>query len=484
MNIIQSLGQSAFRRRCILGTLLLGWLMRLALILRGGLFYNPDEYRYYRSIDFLHALVHGAWREALQVFYTYPQHNGSILVGAIPAFFQGLLDKVGLAPAQTMHFAAAILAVFPMLNALLGYGIMLRLNRSHAGAFLVLVVLTFSGTMTFYSRHLLPYYSSLTLALFVIWWMLNGKGGAWRYLIAGACSLGVFLIYNGFWYLSGALVGILALIRMPRLPSFFLRATLLAAGYLLGFAAVYGIGRTIDADFFRGLTYFSQTISQGDYADGWWIGWVHLFYAEGILLPLFALLALFSLRANRPSRLPLACVGLFYLLLLLGSIGLQKFVVYGRSMIPVYTVLVLAGVIGASRFWRDRPGAYVLLLALVLAQSLERYVGLFRQTFPSTILTRVQQTNPDLQLAYSVLGPQPHVDEAFMDPARFVLLNYRVLTPATGLASVPSGQTVDAWPHPASHPLYLYNGYTRDERVLLREADVRIRLIDTGALPD
>ena len=493
MNLVQELERRRFRWTCISGTLLLGWLMRLVLIARGGLFYNPDEYRYSRSIGFLHSLMQGDFAHALHFCYTYPQHNGSVLIGAIPAAIQGILDKLGWPPEQTMHIAAAIFALVPIANALLVYGIIRRLGRGHAAAFLGLFIMSVSCTMVYCSRHLLPYYSGLCVALLTTWWMLGNKPGTWRLVLAGAAAFAVFLVYNGFWSLSLALLGVLVLLRPPSHPSMPLRGAWLGLGYVLCFAGVYLVGQLAatpvsaggrGANFIRGLGYFSDTISQGDFADGWWLGWAHLFSAEGVLLPVLLVCAAFSFREGASARMPLFFVLGLYVLLVLGSVVLRHFVVYGRNMIPLYTALIIAGSVGASTLWRKQHGVFLAVLLVVILQSAFRYSRVVRQDFPAERLAEVKGKYPDLSLAFSVKGPRHHADGAYPDGGRYVFVNYRVLSPIQGAAPLPKGRVLHRWRHPVQDPLYRYNGYTRHERSILRQADVEMRLVDTRAEPE
>ncbi len=47
------------RNRLALAVVAAGWLVRLALILLGGQFCWPDEWRYYRGVELLSRLTHG-----------------------------------------------------------------------------------------------------------------------------------------------------------------------------------------------------------------------------------------------------------------------------------------------------------------------------------------------------------------------------------------------------------------------------------------
>jgi hypothetical protein len=58
------------------------------------------------------------------------------------------------------------------------------------------------------------------------------------------------------------------------------------------------------------------------------------------------------------------------------------------------------------------------------------------------------------------------------------------LSPIQGPAPLPKGRVLHQWRHPVQDPLYRYNGYTRHERSILRQADVEMRLVDTRAEPE
>ena len=54
------------RNRLALAVVAAGWLVRLTLILLGGQFCWPDEWRYYRGVELLSRMMHGEFAEPLR----------------------------------------------------------------------------------------------------------------------------------------------------------------------------------------------------------------------------------------------------------------------------------------------------------------------------------------------------------------------------------------------------------------------------------
>ena len=150
-------------------------IMRCVLIRSGGLFFNPDEFRYYRAINFLHHLKSGEVKEALAMFFIYAEHSGYMLVATIPAAVQGVLDAAfGRSPERSMAVAAIILSLFSVGNIALVYGIARRTGRSKREALVAMGLMAASGVMLHTSRHLLPYDVSLFFGLLAIW-LVHGR---------------------------------------------------------------------------------------------------------------------------------------------------------------------------------------------------------------------------------------------------------------------------------------------------------------------
>ena len=324
--------------------------LRWALILQGGLFFNPDEYRYHRAIDFLHQLKSGEVREALLMFYKYADHNGYMVIAAVPAALQGVLDVMGIPPERSMKLAAMMLSLFSVANLALVFAIARRTGRSKKEALLAMFLLAASCTMYRYSRHLLPYDISIFFALLTIY-LVHGSRSAKALFGCGVSAFLVFMTYNAFWTLSG-LVLVYALVQL--LAGEKKQFAWVVGGFLLLPLWQFVMAELLGYSYLQSLSNFSATITQGTWSEGWWLGWAYLWHSEHTLLLVWALGIglLLASRLERSVLYWLLLVVAMYLLLVLGSVVLQKFVVYGRSMrqlVPFICLLAAAGLMKKPR---------------------------------------------------------------------------------------------------------------------------------------
>ena len=454
-------------------------IMRCVLIRSGGLFFNPDEFRYYRAINFLHHLKSGEVKEALAMFFIYAEHSGYMLVATIPAAVQGVLDAAfGRSPERSMAVAAIILSLFSVGNIALVYGIARRTGRSKREALVAMGLMAASGAMLHTSRHLLPYDVSLFFGLLAIW-LVHGRRSLLATFGMGLCVFMVFMSYNAYWILAG-LVGVYAGIQLLMDPERRWKTLpVLAGGALLLPIAQMVLASSMGYSYLQSLKNFSATITQGTWSEGWWIGWAYLWHAEHVLLLvwLVGVAWLCRCRRERSSFYWIGFVVATYLLLVLGSVVFHTFVVYGRSMrpmIPFICLLAAGGLISMRPRWRTG------LLVIVGLQALWHFSVFLQQRFPGDVLLEAKEFyKDDLSVALAVTGPALHVEDYLLGPSPFVLVNHRVLTPVTGTNAVPAGKVIFSTPHPFQSKLYQYNGLGAEERRIIDSSDQSIRIIDT-----
>lgn len=472
-------------RKVYWGILLASIALRWILIAQGGLFFNPDEYRYNRAILLLHHLKNGELTEAGSLFFKYADHSGFMLVGALPAAVQGILDTMGIPPEETMPVAAMLLSLFSVANLALVYAIARRTGRSQKESLLAMFLMACACTMYRYSRHLLPYDISIFFALAAIL-LVHGRRNFSRMVACGLCGFMVFMTYNAFWTLAALMMlyAVIEVFNACRKESAGLEwraCTCWVGGLLFGFVLLpllqMIMGQLMGYSYLQSLTNFSETITQGTWGEGWWIGWAYLWHSEGINLCVWGLgIAWLLAQKNERSTMHwMALVLVMFALLVVGSVGIQKFVVYGRSMrqmIPFVCLLAAAGLI-------RHPRLLPAILMIVVLQTAWSFVSVARQHFPGDVLAKIQSDYEDLSVGLAVTGPELHVDDTLLGPSRYVLINHRVLTPVTGTNAVPDGTVIFSHSHPFQSKLYQYNGLNADERRIIDSSDQSIRLIDT-----
>ena len=200
--------------------------LRVTLALHGGQDYYGDEPRYYRGTVLLNSLRNGEW-EWVRAVLKQPEHAGFTYVALLVApFHQALGALAGLGDwshaeniRATLSMAAMVMGLFSTLNLWLIYRLALQAgaNRSEAG--FALLFAAAANSLFYYSRHLLPYDSSLTFALGGLIFSISGTTRR-RQFLAGCCAALTFQIYNGYWFLV-PLLGLALLFSQTGGPACF-----------------------------------------------------------------------------------------------------------------------------------------------------------------------------------------------------------------------------------------------------------------------
>ncbi|MFO1520718.1 MAG: hypothetical protein U1G05_01495 [Kiritimatiellia bacterium] len=451
------------------------WLLRLALIALGGQFCWPDEWRYYRGVEWLNRMLHGEFREPLRENLGQAGHVGFILASLLPAAAQGVVRAVtGLHPEDTLALPAAWYALFSAAIPGLVYALMLRSGGDRREAALAMLFAASSTALLHYSRHLFPYDLSMFLWLLALWLgsgarpprapRMPAAAGRRRLhrlqrLLArrgprprGCTSCGGPVPLPGP---RGA--------RWPPSPAWSpCRSSSPSPAGSLGFLP----GRA--ADPLRVAHRRPLRGGRGRHPGCTW----------GTTRPCSrpcgragALLALRVPRARmwvgrlRGLRRPRA--------------RRAKFVVSaGWPARSSPLCLAAAGMVPRAG---ARPGPAVALLALMAVQTAVNWRPVFTQTFPDDFFhaaeARVGRAN--LQVGLTVAGPDVRDEPDLLRPARYVVVNACLLKPVNGALAPPPGRTLMEAVHPQQRPQNWYDGMWPHERDILRHPEHRMRLIDT-----
>jgi hypothetical protein len=176
-----------------------------------------------------------------------------------------------------------------------------------------------------------------------------------------------------------------------------------------------------------------------------------------------------------------------YLLLVILSMGLERFVVLGRivrQMVPLMCLMTACSLrAGPWAGWLTKKWLSGGLLLLFLAQVGVNFTPLLTQRFPREVNRQWTAKYGPLTHRISILGPTseyaPYFPEAEAQKRRFVLLNAQYLYPALGVAPPVAGITVERTRHPLEYLPNQYEGYGPKGRAILRSTDISMRLIDT-----
>jgi len=181
-----------------------------------------------------------------------------------------------------------------------------------------------------------------------------------------------------------------------------------------------------------------------------------------------------------------------YLLFILSSVVLHKFVVYGRTARQLVPLLCLSGAFaGACLFENTGPEAGrrlakmgMIALAIQAAWNFRTPLG---QWFPDDVKRLVAVEYGIFSEAITVEGPL--IEEArtapgsAIQPGRYVLVNAQYLSRFSGFTAPPSGIVLVRFPHPEEFKPHQYEEFTPIQREVLRHTDISMRLLDTGVEP-
>jgi hypothetical protein len=473
-------------RRWIVLVLLAAGGARLALALLGGQWHYGDEIRYYRGAAVAFSLLDGN-TAALREVSVSAAHTGFVAVTlalvaphvALALAFGPSADHPLAAVWLTPHLGAALLGLFSTLNLWLLYRVVRRTGADRPEALWALLLAACANCLLFPARHLVPYDASLSFLLAALLLGL-GRGTLPRAALSGAAAAFGLTVYNGHWALLPVLAAALAW-RWRADPVRFRAAAAwvagAAAGLAFGFLPLVALGQ---GDVWTGLGTFSATITDGDFAEGWSLPWAFFWHAEGWLGVAALLLA--GAGAVLPGVSPrarrwLLAAAAVYGLLVLASVGLEKFVVYARTARPLALLVVpaaaagLAALLARRPVWRA-PAAVALLLAAAFNAA-----PLFPQRYPVGLEREVHRTIGVPTPYLTFLGSWDKRDNPPVTRPDLLLVNTYALFGFLSHRPYPPGEVLLDHAHPLALPFYQYDGHTPAERALLRAHEPRMRLI-------
>jgi hypothetical protein len=451
-------------RRLLFVVLAVSIVLRAALVIAGGERYWPDEGRYERSREAVEALRHGDGN-AVGRALAHPDHFLFGILGLVPAAierFTGPDDRI----------PALFFALFSVASIALLYGLMRRLGESEQAAFLAAIFFAASVTQLYYARHLLPYDAAMAIGLSALGLAVRPAARLRNSVLCGLLSAAALSTYNGYFLLAGSALVIHAL-WAPSWRDAARRLVVSTGAFALPFAVIAAVEGLEGGDFLRSWAAFSSTVTQGSFAEGWRLPLAYLWHAEHLLTALWAAAFAFAVvrlaRGDRSKALVFGVAGIFliYCGLVVGSVMLQKFVVYGRQvrqLVPFACVLSAVAIQRLATSGSSRRFLARAAVAATVVQAACNFRTPLTQVFPSEFR---------------------HMAEAVPNPsgAPRLLLYAEHIYPRPALPP-PDGVVLLARPHPLQFLPYQYEGYTPAERAALRAIDIRMRLVEGARVPE
>jgi hypothetical protein len=450
-------------RRLLYLILAVSLLLRLVLVLSGGQHYWPDELRYDRSREAVEALRQGDGAAARRAL-AHPDHFLFGILGLVPAAIESVAGPDDRIP-------AVFFSLFSVASIALLYVLVRRLGESEQAALFAAFFLAASATQLYYTRHLLPYDAAMAIGIGALIVAARPAPGLKGALLCGLLSSAAVLTYNGYFLLAGSAV-VMQVFSAPSRRHAARRLVVSAGAFALPFAAIAAFGALGRGDFMEFWGAYLRSVTQGSFSEGWWLPFAYLWHAEHLLTALWAAAFAFAVvrlaGGDRSRALVLGVAGilLIYGGLVVGSVALQVFVVYGRQVRQLVPFACVLSAVAIQRLaLSGSPGRFMARTAIVatVAQAAWNFRTPLTQVFPAEFRA----------MAESV----PRRGDA----PRFLLYAEHIYpTPAIYRAG---GAILLARPHPLQFLPYQYEGYTPAERGALRTVDIRMRLVEAPAQP-
>jgi hypothetical protein len=485
MNLLQS------TRAFPLAVLVAAVLLRFGLVAGGGQYFHFDEARHERAIWIYTSLWRGD-TAPLRAVAAMPEHGLFPWVGVGVTAVQHLVAQATAHGdwsrpenvAATTGIGAAVLSLFSALNLLLAWRLARVLGATHPEANAALLLMAVSNTAFYHARFLLPYDCAIAAVLVAL--LLVATRPTLGRTVAGGVVLGfAYHLYNGYWYVVplawGALVGI-GRGQTPLRNRAIVGGVGVAAGGILPVAVGVAAGGD---EFLAAMRDFSRSATQGAFAEGWSLPWEYAWHSEGMM---GLLLAGFLIWAGGDAwrerrRMPgwgwgsLAVLAGGYALLVLFSVGLERIVVYARTLKPMVVPACLLGGWALARVVEKSGRLGPAVVAAVALGGALRLAPHFAQVFPREVEAAVTRQFGIPKRTLSVTGAIYLPSRRPVTRPDLLLVDAQNLFPIAGRRPVPAGRTLLRVDHPLAYLPLQYEGYSPRERALLRSADLSIRLL-------
>jgi hypothetical protein len=234
---------------------------------------------------------------------------------------------------------------------------------------------------------------------------------------------------------------------------------------------------------------FSSTVSQGSYAEGWSLPFEYFRHSEHVIFIALLVLSVIALFKREGKIFVLIWIGsatCIYLSLIIFSVFLHSFVVYGRLARQMTPFLILSA--GGGLAWLEQRFAsgqkFVrVILAVIVLQAAWNYKASLELMYPREFAWEAQTRFPDFNFSEKRL--------AFGAPT--LCQNNGYIAEYVKHFAVPpeanppvQGQILLAAPHPDNFSPYQYEGYTRAERQIFHvlKPDMRLYKADPAFMSD
>jgi hypothetical protein len=284
-----------------------------------------------------------------------------------------------------------------------------------------------------------------------------------------------FVTYNGYWVFVGLALLLHVVRHRTSLAHGARKVFFLTVGFFLPLLGLGVVAARVGINLLTEYQNFAQTITQGNFDEGWKLPFAYFWHAEHFLFVVLILLSVFAvLNWKNPRAEGVILWGgsiLFvYACLVIPSVFLHKFVVYGRLARQLLPFLILLSASGLARIAQSGSSGrrFALLIAgCLFAQAVWNFNISFGVSYPKDFVRDIQAQYNDFDFSpkrFAFGAP------AICENSGYAIQNAKYfLTVPESTPSIPGTVLMSAL-HPINFLPYQYEGYTPEERQAFRSA--------------
>ena len=323
----------------------------------------------------------------------------------------------------------------------------------------------------------MPYDVAMSFGLLALYAGLSNQRTAMVSLTCGALGLFCFITYNGYWALVGLALITHALRSSKSLTDIVRKGLFLALGFFLPLLGLMAMAAAVGRNLLAEYQSFAQTITQGNFDEGWSLPFAYLWHTEHFLfvvLVLLSIIALLTWKNDRTERVIFwgSCILFVYLCLVIPSVFLQKFVVYGRLVRQLTPFLILLAASGLMKITQSKSLGYklaLLTLFFLFVQAIWNFGVAYKVSYPKDFVKTVQaqyRTFSYSEKRFAFGAPTICENNGYaMQNAKYFLDAPEVSQPIPGVILL---STL----HPVNFLPYQYEGYTTEQRQAFRDTQL------------
>jgi hypothetical protein len=444
------------RTSIVISILLISLALRSVLIVRGGQYYIADEYRYEVSQDVVGLLMQGQLGMAISQLIISPEHLGFKVIGIIPAVIERIIGP-------SLAMPAMFFSLFSVLNLYLIFILSQRMSTSSNESLLALLLAASCLSFIYYSRHLFPYDTALSFGLLALYVGLAENQTNKTSLACGCLGFLCFITYNGYWSLTAFAFLVHVLTSNEAKIRLFQKAILTAVGFIVPLILVFIVAIGAGTNILSEYRLFATTITQGSYDEGWSLPFEYFWHTEHMVILILAGLSFFGIidgfkYKRKYTGVWAAGILFIYLCLLVPSVFLHYFVVYGRLARQMLPFLILLSANGLAQLEHHTISGYKttrLIMVTIFIQAAWNLNTSYNLSYPREFVAEAQAMFPAFEFSSKRL--------AFGAPLicqnnGYIIENAKYfVNPAETIPEV-DGYLILSAPHPVNFLPYQYDG--------------------------